>query len=70
MSQVMQSGNQRDLLYMMRHLFKIIHLRIQAEVLTNEIMFNKIHSGLQADDLTNESNVQDNAIRDSDINPN
>ena len=70
MSQVMQSENQTDLLYMMRHKFKTIHLRIQAEVLTNEIMFNKIHSGLQADDLTNESNVQDNAIRASGINSN
>ena len=70
MSQVMHSGNQTDLLYKMKQLFKTIHLRIQAELVTNEIMFYKILSRLQADDLTNEPNVQDNAIRDSSINPN
>ena len=66
----MQSGNQADLLYIMKQLFKTIQLRTQAEVLTNEIMLNNIHSGLQADDLTNEYHVQNNAIRDSGINPN
>ena len=50
-------------------MFNIIYLGKQAEVLTNEIMFNKMHSVIQADLLTNELNFQDNSDRESGIIP-
>ena len=57
-------------LYLMNQLFKTIHLRNQAEVLSNNEMFKKIHSGIQAELLTNELNIQNYAVRESGINPN
>ena len=66
----MQSGNHTYLLFIIKQLFNIIYLGKRAEVMTNEIIFNKIHSEIQADLLKNESNVEDNDDRESGIIPN
>ena len=70
MFKIMQSGNQTDPSYIIKQFLKIVHLGNQAEVLTNELIFNKMHSGIQADLLTNELNIQDNAVRETGITSN